>query len=81
MQPLMKGDGVTDPAGQESSDDVPPIFFSEMTIDATSRLHLAYLPPPKREWIVPTRCVMMDCDGPKKVCYLVIPPSMRRHGL
>ena len=67
MQTLMKGDGVTDPAGQESSDDVPPIFFSEMTVDETSRLHLAYLPPPKREWIVPTRCVVMDCDGPKKV--------------
>ena len=46
---------------------MPPIFLSDITIDATSRQHLAYLPPPKREWIVPTRCVVMDCDGPKKV--------------
>ena len=61
----MKGDGVNDPAGQESSDDVPPIFFSDISIDGTSRTNLAYLPPPHRSWIVPTRCVAMDCDGPK----------------
>ena len=65
MQPLMKGDGVNDPAGQESSDDVPPIFFSDISIDDASRTNLAYLPPPHRSWIVPTRCVAMDCDGPK----------------
>ena len=65
LQPLMQGDGVSDPAGQESSDDVPPIFFSGTTIDAISRANLAYMPPPKRSWIVPTRCVAMDCDGPK----------------
>ena len=64
----MKGDGVTDPAGQESSDVVPPIFFSDSTLDTVSRGNLAYLPPPHREgWITPTRCVAMDCDGPKKV--------------
>ena len=28
---------------------------------------LAYLPPPKRDWIAPTKCVVMDCDGPKHV--------------
>ena len=53
--------------GQESSDAVPPIFFQNTNIDATSRANLAYLPPPQREWIVPTRCVAMDCDGPKHV--------------
>ena len=65
LQPLMKGDGVNDPAGQQSSDDVPPIFFSDISIDGVSRTNLAYLPPPHRSWIVPTRCVAMDCDGPK----------------
>ena len=65
LQTLMKGDGVNDPAGQQSSDDVPPIFFSDISIDGPSRTNLAYLPPPHRSWIVPTRCVAMDCDGPK----------------
>ena len=60
-------DGVGDPGGMESSDVVPPIFFSDIDIDAVSRANLAYLPPPHRHWIQPTRCVAMDCDGPKKV--------------
>lgn len=51
----------------ESSDAVPPHFFKEITIDAESRANLAYLPPPKREWIMPSKCVVMDCDGPKHV--------------
>ena len=58
-------DGVGDPGGMESSDVVPPIFFSDIDIDAVSRANLAYLPPPHRHWIQPTRCVAMDCDGPK----------------
>ena len=53
--------------GMESSDAVPPHFFKEITIDAESRANLAYLPPPKREWIMPSKCVVMDCDGPKHV--------------
>ena len=46
---------------------MPPIFFDDITIDATSQARLAYLPPPKRDWIAPTKCVVMDCDGPKHV--------------
>ena len=53
--------------GMESSDAVPPHFFSGITIDAISRTNLAKLPEPKREWIVPNKCVVMDCDGPKHV--------------
>jgi hypothetical protein len=60
MMTLMRG-------GMESADAVPPIFFDEITIDEPSRARLAYLPPPKREWIAPTKCVVMDCDGPKHV--------------
>ena len=60
MMTLMRG-------GMESADAVPPIFFDETTIDATSQARLAYLPPPKRDWIAPTKCVVMDCDGPKHV--------------
>ena len=53
--------------GMESSDAVPPHFFSEITIDDDSRANLAVLPNPKRDWIAPTKCVVMDCDGPKHV--------------
>ena len=60
MMTLMRG-------GMESADAVPPIFFDEITIDETSQARLAYLPPPKRDWIAPTKCVVMDCDGPKHV--------------
>ena len=52
---------------QDSSDGVPPLFFSETTIDAASRANLANLKGPKRSWIVPTKCGVMDCDGPKQV--------------
>ena len=53
--------------GMESSDAVPPIFVAQTTIDTTSRERLARLPAPKREWIEPTKCVVLDCDGPKHV--------------
>ena len=53
--------------GMDSSDAVPPLFFDKITIDANSRTNLAYLPPPKQEWIAPSKCVVMDCDGPKHV--------------
>lgn len=53
--------------GQDSSDGVPPLFFHGTTIDAGSRTNLANLKPPKRSWIVPSRCGVMDCDGPKQV--------------
>lgn len=52
---------------QDSSDGVPPLFFHGTTIDAGSRTNLANLKPPKRSWIVPSRCGVMDCDGPKQV--------------
>ena len=60
MRTLMRG-------GMDSADAVPPLFFDDITIDQTSRDRLAYLPPPKRDWIQPTKCVVMDCDGPKHV--------------
>ena len=50
-----------------SSDAIPPLFFSRTTIDADSRTHLATLHPPLRQWITTTKCVAMDCDGPKHV--------------
>ena len=53
--------------GMESSDAVPPHFFSKSTIDAQSRANLAVLPNPKQDWIAPSKCVVMDCDGPKHV--------------
>lgn len=53
--------------GMDSSDAVPPHFFSKTTIDAMSRTNLANLPAPKRDWIKPNKCVVMDCDGPKHV--------------
>ncbi|KOO24193.1 fibrocystin-l [Chrysochromulina tobinii] len=60
LQTTMRG-------GMESSDAVPPHFFSRITIDADSRANLADLPPPKRSWIMPSKCVVLDCDGPKHV--------------
>lgn len=53
--------------GQSSSDAVPPLYTSKISIDASSRANLAYLGSPKRDWITPTECVVMDCDGPKHV--------------
>ena len=50
-----------------SADAVPPLFFSGITIDATSRANLAYIAPPMREYISSVRCVAMDCDGLKKI--------------
>ena len=52
---------------QDSSDGVPPLFFRQITIDADSRANLANLKGPKVDWIVPTKCGVMDCDGPKQV--------------
>ena len=51
----------------DSSDVVPPVYLSKTDIDAISRQNLAHLPPPKRDWVEETRCVVMDCDGPKKI--------------
>ena len=53
--------------GMESSDAIPPHFFKEITIDAESRTNLANLPPPKQAWIAPSKCIVMDCDGPRHV--------------
>tara|TARA_B100000768_G_scaffold171890_1_gene179600 strand:+ start:64 stop:1221 length:1158 start_codon:yes stop_codon:yes gene_type:complete len=52
---------------QDSSDGVPPLFIQRTTIDAGSRSNLANLKNPKKAWIVPTKCGVMDCDGPKQV--------------
>ena len=60
LETLMEG-------GQNSADGVPPIFVSETTIDEVSRANLADMKPPKKEWIVPARCGVMDCDGPKQM--------------
>ena len=53
--------------GIESSDAVPPVFFEKINIDVISRTNLAVLPNPHQAWIEPTKCVVMDCDGPKHV--------------
>lgn len=53
--------------GTDSHDVVPPLFFSKITIDGASRFNLAHLPPPDKKWIKSTKCVVMDCDGPKHV--------------
>ena len=60
LEPLRGG-------GMNSSDVVPPLFFSETSIDEASRLNLAYLPAPQRSWITGSKCVAMDCDGLKHV--------------
>ena len=44
-----------------------PQFYSNITIDASSRLNISHFTPPKREWITIDDCVAMDCDGPKHV--------------
>ena len=66
LQTMLSGKGVG-VGGMESSDAVPPHYFSKISIDADSRANLVYLPPPKRSWIDPRKCVVMDCDGPKHV--------------
>ena len=53
--------------GIESSDAVPPVFFEKINIDDISRANLALLPNPLQSWIEPTKCVVLDCDGPKHV--------------
>ena len=60
LEPTMRG-------GMDSADAIMPLFFSETSIDTTSRANLANLLPPKRDWIMETSCVVMDCDGPKHV--------------
>ena len=54
--------------GMDSSDAVPPIFVSQSTVDADSRASLAYLPPPKRDWINPTKCAAASthCSQPTR---------------
>ena len=59
LETLMEG-------GQNSADGVPPIFARRTTIDDLSRANLAYLKPPMRDWIIPAKCGVMDCDGPKQ---------------
>lgn len=44
-----------------------PQFFSNVSIDASSRTNISHFSPPKREWITIDDCVAMDCDGPKHV--------------
>lgn len=60
----------------DSADAVPPFFFTRTTVDETTRQNLAYLPKPKQEWIVETKCVVMDCDGPKHVVILDLDGSL-----
>ena len=60
METLQKG-------GMSSSDVVPPLYFSKITIDEESRAVLANLGPPDRAHIMETKCVVLDCDGPKHV--------------
>ena len=53
--------------GMNASDALPPYYFEQMTVDAPSRQNLVKLSPPQRNWITPTKCGVMDCDGPKHV--------------
>ena len=66
--------------GMDSSDAVGPNFYTGITIDAMSRERIAYLPNPKREWITPKKCVVMDCDGPKHVILHDIDGSLTGNG-
>ena len=66
--------------GMESADAVPPVYFEEISIDDESRANLAHLPPPKRSWILPTKCVVMDCDGPKHVLLHDLDGSLTGNG-
>ena len=52
-------------SGMNASDALPPYYFEQMTVDASSRTNLVYLSRPQRDWITPTKCGVMDCDGPK----------------
>lgn len=75
METTMKG-GVS----VDSADAVPPFFFSRITTDESTRHNLAYLPKPKQEWIDETKCVVMDCDGPKHVVILDLDGSLTGMG-
>lgn len=44
-----------------------PQLFTNITIDASSRMNISHFTPPKREWITIDDCVAMDCDGPKHI--------------
>ena len=80
LQTMMRGGGLWHPGGMESSDAVPPHFFSRITIDSDSRTNLALLPPPHRSWIEPRKCVVMDCDGPRQVILHDLDGSAREDG-
>lgn len=60
LETLMEG-------GQNSADGVPPLFVQQTTIDDDSRANLADMKPPLQAWIVPAKCGVMDCDGPKQM--------------
>lgn len=51
---------------QDGADGVPPVFARGNTIDEPSRANLAGFKLPKQDWIVPAKCGVMDCDGPKQ---------------
>ena len=51
---------------QDGADGVPPVFARENTVDDASRANLVLFKVPKQEWIVPGKCGVMDCDGPKQ---------------
>ena len=51
---------------QDGADGVPPVFARENTVDDASRANLVLFKAPKQEWIVPGKCGVMDCDGPKQ---------------
>ena len=54
-----------DGQGMNVSDVVHPIFLSQISIDDASSANLADIMRPQRNWIVPTKCGVMDCDGLK----------------
>ena len=66
---------------QDNSDGVPPIYVRDSTVDAVSRANLAKLSLPQRRWIVPTKCGVMDCDGPKSVMIHDLDGSLTGQGV
>lgn len=54
LETLMEG-------GQNAADGVPPVFATQTTIDEVSRNNLALLKNPRKEWIIPAKCGVMDC--------------------